>query len=65
MTRRAVPGDAHAARAAQAPQSERLNWTWMRALSSGGRGVRQYTEVLPCGQVTRSRSQSILKCGRL
>jgi hypothetical protein len=41
MTRRAVFADAHAARAAQAPQSERLNWTWMRGLASGRRKVRQ------------------------
>ena len=37
----AVPGDAQATRATQAPQSERLNWTWMRGLPSGNRKARQ------------------------
>ncbi|WP_158043379.1 hypothetical protein [Skermanella pratensis] len=49
---------------AQAPQSDRLNWAWMRGLPSVFRAGRQDTETLPCGQVTRSRFQSIVKWSR-
>ncbi len=50
MTRRAVPGDAHAARAAQAPQSERLNWTWMRGLPSAMRTSAFGMRVVWCNR---------------
>src|SRR4051812_31972025 len=46
-------------------QSVRLNRAWMRGAPSAARIVRQVTDVLPRGQVTRSPSRSMVEVPQL